>query len=108
MPNWCKGCRSYFSVKTGTALQASKVPLRKWAVAVYLCLTSLKRAHDGRFHKMSPKHLQRYVSGFAGKHSIRQSDPLAQVRDTIARLVGERLLWRERIADNGLSNVARA
>ena len=42
MPYWCKGCRSYFSVKTGTAMQASKVPMRKWAIAIYLCLTSLK------------------------------------------------------------------
>ena len=42
MPYWCKGCRSYFSVKTGTAMQASKIPLRKWAIAIYLCLTSLK------------------------------------------------------------------
>ena len=28
----------------------------------------LKRAHKGTFHKISPKHLQRYVSEFAGKH----------------------------------------
>ena len=42
MPYWCTDCRSYFSVKTGTAMQSSKVPLRKWAIAIYLCLTSLK------------------------------------------------------------------
>ena len=42
MPYWCGDCRSYFSVKTGTAMQASKIPLRKWAIAIYLCLTSLK------------------------------------------------------------------
>ena len=36
MPYWCTDCRSYFSVKTGTAMQASKVPLRKWAIAIYL------------------------------------------------------------------------
>ena len=42
MPYWCTDCRSYFSVKTGTAMQRSKVPLRKWAIAIYLCLTSLK------------------------------------------------------------------
>lgn len=263
MPYRCKGCRSYFSVKTGTAMQSSKVPLRKWAFAIYLCLTSLKsvssmklkrdlgvsqptawfmlhrireawgagdgepfdgpaevdetyfggkrknmsnaqrralkdtgrgavgktavigikdratnrvragvitgtgaetlrdfvekhteadamvftddaaaykgmgrehksvrhsvseyvrgqahtngiesfwsmlkRSHDGTFHKISPKHLQRYVSEFAGKHNIRNSDTLAQMRDTVARLVGERLLWRDLTADNGLSNAA--
>ncbi len=42
MPYWCTDCRSYFSVKTGTAMQASKVPLRKWAVAIYLVTTNLK------------------------------------------------------------------
>ena len=42
MPYWCTDCRSYFSVKTGTAMQASKIPMRKWAIAIYLCLTSLK------------------------------------------------------------------
>ena len=42
MPFWCSDCREYFSVKTGTAMQRSKIPLRKWAIAIYLCLTSLK------------------------------------------------------------------
>ena len=42
MPYWCSDCRSYFSIKTGTAMQRSKIPLRKWAIAIYLCLTNLK------------------------------------------------------------------
>ena len=261
MPYWCTDCRSYFSVKTGTAMQRSKIPLRKWAIAIYLCLTSLKsvssmklqrdigvsqptawfmlhrireawalddddqfdgpvevdetyfggkrknmskakrkelagtgrgavgktavvgmkdrdsnmvtarvvdetdahtlqgfvgdhaaegatvytddhggyqgmpfehetvkhsvgeyvswmahtngiesfwsmlkRAHKGTFHKLSPKHLQRYVSEFAGKHNVRDSDTLVQMRDTVARLVGRNLLYRDLIADNGLSS----
>ena len=263
MPYWCSDCRSYFSVKTGTAMQASKIPLRKWAIAVYLCLTSLKsvssmklqrdigvsqptawfmlhrireawgndgkgpfdgpvevdeayfggkrrnmsnaqrktlaaegagrgtigkvavvgakcrtsnqvrsevveatdkatlhefvaesaeegatvftddaaayegipfdhesvkhsvseyvngmahtngiesfwsmlkRSHKGTFHKISPKHLQRYVSEFAGKHNVRRSGTLAQMRDTVARLVGRRLLYSDLISDNGLSS----
>ena len=33
MPYWCTDCRSYFSVKTGTAMQRSKIPLRKWAMS---------------------------------------------------------------------------
>ncbi len=265
MPYWCTDCRSYFSVKTGTAIQASKIPLRKWAIAIYLCLTSLKsvssmklqrdigvsqptawfmmhrireawgensdgpfdgpvevdetyvggkrknmsnaqrkalrdsgvgrgavgktavvgikdretnqvraevitetdsetlqdfveenteedatvytddaaaykgvereheavrhsvseyvkgmahtngiesfwamlkRAHGGTFHKISPKHLQRYVSEFAGKHNIRESDTLFQMHDTVAGLIGQRLLWRHLVASNGLPNAA--
>ena len=262
MPYWCTDCRSYFSVKTGTVMQASKIPLRKWAIAIYLCLTSLKsvssmklhrdigvsqktawfmmhrireawgeeddeepfdgpvevdetymggkrknmsnakrkelagtgrgavgktavigmkdratnqvraevitetdgetlqdfveenteedakvytdeaaaykgierdheavkhsvseyvrgqahtngiesfwsmlkRAHGGTFHKISPKHLDRYVREFVGKHNIRDSGTLAQMRDTVARLVGRRLLHRDLIAPNGLSS----
>ncbi|MYH38553.1 MAG: IS1595 family transposase [Rhodospirillaceae bacterium] len=264
MPYRCSDCRSYFSVKTNTTMQSSKIPLRKWAIAVYLCLTSLKsvssmklqrdigvsqptawfmlhrireawgeddgdpfdgpaevdecyiggkrrnmsnakrralagtgrgavgktavigikdratnqvraevitetdaetlqdfveentdedatvytddaaayrgmdrehesvrhsvseyvrgmahtngiesfwsmfeRSYHGTFHKISPKHLQRYVSEFAGKHNIRDSGTLAQMRDTVARLVGRRLLHRDLIACNGLSNASR-
>ena len=264
MPYWCKGCRSYFSVRTGTPMARSNIPLRKWAIAIYLCLTSLKsvssmklhrdigvsqraawfmlhrireawgdddgeepfdgpvevdetyfggkrknmskakrkaltgrgptdktavvgakdrdtkavrakviehtdsetlhgfvaehaatdamiytddakaynglpydhesvrhsvgefvngmahtngiesfwsmlkRAHKGTFHKISPKHLQRYVSEFSGKHNIRDSRTLAQMSDTVARLVGRNLLYRDLIADNGLSSGARS
>ena len=265
MPYWCTDCRSYFSVKTGTPMQSSKIPLRKWAIGIYLCLTSLKsissmklrrdlglsqkaawfmlhrireawadddedneprfrgpvevdetyvggkarnmslskqmafqgrgpvgkaavvgmkdratnqvraehvrrtdaetlqgfvvehadwqarvftddaspyrslpfrhqtvrhgvkeyvrgmvhtngvesfwaglkRAHKGTFHKISPKHLNRYVQEFAAKHNMRDSDTLAQMRDTVARLVGRRLLYRRLIADNGLPSGAR-
>ena len=261
MPYWCSACRSYFSVRTGTPLECSKVPLRKWAVAIYLCLTSLKsvssmklhrdinvsqktawfmlhrirdawsndpnnpfsgpvevdetyvggidrnrhkkdrksitggggktavvgvkdratnqvraqvvpevhrlslrtfvrenvksgatlytdeaaaykgswgydhiavkhsvgeyvrgmastngvesfwsmlkRAHKGTFHKISPKHLNRYVQEFAGKHNFRESGTLTQMRDTVARLVGHRLLYRDLILDNGLPSLAR-
>ena len=263
MPYWCTDCRSYFSVRTGTPLARSNVPMRKWVIAIYLCLTSLKsvssmklsrdigvkqstawfmlhrireawagkgdgpfggpvefdetyiggkrrnmsnaerkvhagrgavdktavvgakdratnkvtakvipttdaptlhdfvsdnaepdavvytddakayrgipnphesvkhsvseyvngmahtngiesfwsmlkRAHKGTFHKISPKHLQRYVSEFAGKHNIRDSGTLAQMRDTVARLVGRNLLYRDLIACNGLSSGARS
>ena len=259
MPYWCTDCRSYFSVRTGTPLARSNVPLRKWAVAIYLCLTSLKsvssvklgrdigvkqstawfmlhrireawaadgddrfdgpvevdetyfggkrgnkpkhqrptakrtgilgktivagvkdretnridaavipdtsrktlhafveartepdakvysdehpsyrnmrrahetvehsaeeyvrddvhtqgiesfwamlkRAHKGTFHKISPKHMDRYVHEFAGKHNHRESGTLAQMRNTVARLVGRNLLYRDLIADNGLSS----
>ena len=265
MPYWCPDCRSYFSVRTGTPMARSNVPLRKWAIAIYLCLTSLKsvssmklhrdigvtqrtawfmlhrirqawasggdddpfdgpvevdktymggrranmsnakrkaladtgrgpvgktavvgmkdratgrvsarvvkhtdaetlqgfvtkraapdaeiftdehaaykglpnhdsvkhsvgeyvdgkvhtngvesfwsmlkRAHKSTFHKISPKHLQRYVNEFAGKHNIRDSDTLVQMRDTVARLIGRNLFYRDLVADNGRSSGARS
>ncbi len=262
MPYWCTDCRSYFSVKTGTALARSKIPLQKWAIAIYLHLTSLKsvssmklhrdlnvtqktawfmqhrirqawgqdsdadfdgpveadetyfgglrrnmsnakrkeltgrgsvgktavtglkdretnqvrakmvehtdaitlqshivqhadpdatvytdeatayqglpfdhktvkhsvgeyvdgqahtngiesfwamlkRAYKGTFHKISPKHLDRYIQEFAGKHNMRESGTLEQMRSTVAGLVGRNLLYRDLTADNGLSNLAR-
>ena len=253
MPYWCTDCRGYFSVRTGTPIARSNVPLRKWAIAIYLCLTSLKsvssmklhrdigvkqstawfmlhrireawagesdgpfdgpvevdetyfggrkknmskqkrreafgrrpagktmvmgakdratnrvtmrgfvarhavpgakiytdqaggysgmtgfdheqvnhnvgeyvrrmahtngvesfwsmlkRAHKGTFHKINPKNLQRNISEFAGKHNIRDSGTLVQMRDTVARLVGWNFLYRDLVARNGLSFSARS
>ena len=51
MPYWCTNCRGYFSVRTGTPLASSKVPLRKWAIAIYLCLTSLKSVSSMKLHR---------------------------------------------------------
>ena len=68
----------------------------------------LKRAHMGTFHKLSPKHLDRYVQEFAGKHNMRNSGTLAQMRSTAARLVGRTLLYRDLVAKNGLSSGARS
>lgn len=265
MPYWCTDCRSYFSVKTGTPLASSNIPLRKWALAIYLCLTSLKsvssmklhrdlkisqksawfmlhrireawmpkaggdtpydgpvevdetymggkrknmsnakratlvgrgavgktavvgakdrasnqvsarvvhntnkvtlqgfvgehtkpgatvytdeaaayegipfnheavkhsvaeyvrgmvhtngmesfwsmlkRAHTGTFHKISPKHMDRYVQEFAGKHNLRELGTLDQMRTVVARLMGHTLTYGRLIADNGLSSGARS
>ena len=36
MPYWCATCRQYFSLKTGTALQRSKLPLRAWVLAIFV------------------------------------------------------------------------
>ena len=68
----------------------------------------LKRAHKGTFHKISPKHLDRYVQEFSGKHNIRESDTIVQMHDTVARLVGRNLLYRDLVVANGLSNGGRA
>ena len=68
----------------------------------------LKRAHEGTFHKISPKHLNRYVQEFAGKHNIRDLGTLAQMTALVAGLVGKRLLYSKLIADNGLSSGSRS
>ena len=68
----------------------------------------LKRAHQGVFHKISPKHLDRYVKEFAGKHNLRRLDTLAQMKAVVRRLAGKRLMYRNLIADNGLSSGAHS
>ena len=60
---------------------------------------TLKRAHKGTFHKISPKHLQRYVNEFAGKHNIRDQDTIDQMNAVIAGMVGKRLMYRDLVAD---------
>ena len=42
MPYRCRDCRKWFSVKTGTVMQSSKLGLQVWAVASYLLTTGLK------------------------------------------------------------------
>lgn len=51
MPYWCSACRQYFSVRTGTVLERSKVSLRKWVYAIYLHLTSLKGVSSMKLHR---------------------------------------------------------
>ena len=61
---------------------------------------TLKRAHKGTYHQMSPKHLQRYVDEFVGRHNIRDRDTIDQMTAVVAGLVGKRLLYRDLIADS--------
>ena len=51
MPYWCKDCRSYFSVRTGTAIEKSRLPLQKWVWAIFLNVTSLKSVSSMKLHR---------------------------------------------------------
>ena len=55
----------------------------------------LKRGYHGTFHKMSTKHLHRYVNEFAGRHNIRESDTIDQMAMIAKGSVGKRLRYRE-------------
>ena len=67
----------------------------------------LKRAHKGTFHKLSPKHLQRYVDEFAGRHNLRNADTIDMMTALTAGMGGKRLRYRDLIAPNGLDSGAR-
>ncbi len=43
----------------------------------------LKRAHKGTFHKISHKHLNRYVIEFASRHNIRPLDTIRQMEKIV-------------------------
>ena len=51
MPYRCRDCRKYFSIRTGTVMSGSPIPLLKWVYAVYLDLTSLKGVSSMKLHR---------------------------------------------------------
>lgn len=51
LPYYCPDCKRAFSVKIGTALERSKIPLRKWVFAIYLEMTSLKGVSSMKLHR---------------------------------------------------------
>ena len=58
----------------------------------------LKRAHKGTFHKLSEKHLNRYVEEFAGRHNIRRADTIDQMNAMVKGLEGERLRYQDLVS----------
>lgn len=55
----------------------------------------LKRGYYGTYHKMSAKHLARYVNEFAGRHNIRNLDTLKQMSLVAYRMNGKRLRFAD-------------
>ncbi len=50
-PFRCRTCRKDFSVKTGTVMQGSNLPLGTWALASYLLTTNLKSVSSMKLHR---------------------------------------------------------
>ena len=59
--------------------------------------SGLKRGYKGVYHKMSPKHLNRYVQEFVGRNNIRDLDTVEQMEVIAVGLIGKRLRYGDLI-----------
>ena len=50
-PYWCSPCRKGFSVRIGTPLERSRIPLRKWVFAIYLEMTGPRGVSSAKLHR---------------------------------------------------------
>ncbi len=55
----------------------------------------IKRGYIGTFHHFSAKHLQRYVTEFAGRHNMRDLDTLDQMAEIVDGMIDKRLKYRD-------------
>ena len=51
MPYHCKDCRKFFSVKTGTVMEGSKLGCQKWMIAIYILTTGIKGTSSMKLHR---------------------------------------------------------
>ena len=83
----CNGCKKFtFSIRTGTILGRSKIPLHKWVYAMYLLVTSRKGISSmqlakeiGVTQKSAWFMLQRLREAVAGKRITYQQDRITDV-----------------------------
>ncbi len=60
--------------------------------------STLKRAHKGTFHRLSPKHMHRCVDEFVTRHNIRDMDTLAQMALIASKMGKSKLRYKDLVA----------
>ena len=90
-------------MRRSTIPWASTSGSRTHTQGIELFWSMLKRAHKGVYHKLSPKHLDRYVREFPGRHNVRGLNTVDQMSTVAVGMVGKRHLYRQLIADSRLS-----
>ena len=69
------------------------------AMAHVNCIESLwamiKRTHKGTHHRMSTKHLRRYVVEFEGRHNVRELNTIDQMSNIVKNIPRKRLKYSE-------------
>ena len=58
----------------------------------------LKRGYNGTYHRISEKHLERYVTEFAGRHNVREFDTIDQMAFLAKGMVGKKLPYKKLIS----------
>ena len=70
MTHRCRDCKKFFSMKTGTVMQSSKLGYRIWVIAIYLLTTNRKGVSSMKLHRelgVTPK------SAWHLAHKLRKS-----------------------------------
>ena len=83
MSHRCRDCKQYFSVKTGTVMAETKLPVRTWLLAIHLILTSRKRTSALQLHKLIGT---TYKTAWFLEHRIREA--MKQEDQDVAMLSG--------------------
>ena len=83
MSHRCRVCKRYFSVRTGTIMAETNLPVRTWLLAIHLILTSRKGTSSLQLHKLLGVTVK--TAWFLG-HRIREA--MAQREQDVAMLSG--------------------